>query len=534
MAERHPTTTNPPVEGALGQGTSIPFEPKLPPVFPTVVHMLAAADSAAPNREALVCGTDRLTYQEYARCVAAFAAVLRDAGVGGGRVAVILGNSVDICIALLAVQAAGAQVAPINPLLTEHEIAPLLEDIDAAAIVHDATLAAVIQSVCRRIGVCRQFLVGPGELSLSRWRLTPASIGIDLLPRPEALALLLYTGGTTGAPKGVDITHAACAYGTAGLNSLVPTRPEVERLLCATPLSHVYAIAVGLYNMLYGRGTLVILPRYSADALLEVLETEAITMLAGGPTMFIGLLGHESLPHRRFPHLRCSYSGASALPEETMRRWEHATGSPVLEGYGQTETGGGVLFNPLEGIRKPGSVGIPMAGVEVEIVDTNRGTTVLPVGETGEIRIRGPQLMAGYRGRPEETAAVQRNGWLYTTDIGHLDGDGYLYISDRKKDMVIVSGFNVYPRAVEEVLYRHAAVFEAAVIGEPDAYQGEALKAFIVLRPGSTLDADAVVQHCKAHLAPYKVPRRIVFVEELPKTAVGKLDKKRLRTAGNA
>ncbi|MCL4182115.1 MAG: AMP-binding protein [Burkholderiaceae bacterium] len=512
----------------------MPSKPKLPTVFPTVLHLLAAAASASPEREALVCGTDRLTYEEYARCVTGYAAVLREAGVRGGRVAVILGNSVDICIALLAVQAAGAQVAPINPLLTEHELVPLLEDIDAAAIVHDVKLIAMIQSVSKRVGVRRQLVVGPGELSLSRWRSTPASIEPDMLPRPEALALLLYTGGTTGAPKGVDLTHAACAYGVAGLNSLVPTRPEMERLLCATPLSHIYAIAVGMYNALYCCGTLAILPRYSADALLDALENEAITMLVGGPTMFTGLLGHESLPHRRFPHLRCSYSGASALPEETMRRWERATGSPVLEGYGQTETGGGVVFNPLEGVRKPGSVGIPMAGVEVEIVDSATGTTVLPAGETGEIRIRGPQLMAGYRGRPQDTAAARRDGWLYTTDIGHLDADGYLYISDRKKDMVIVSGFNVYPRAVEEVLYRHPDVLEAAVIGVPDEYQGEALAAFVVPRPGCRIDADAVVRHCRAQLAPYKVPRRIVFVEALPKTAAGKIDKRRLREPGGA
>ena len=512
----------------------MPPSPKLPPVFPTAVHMLAAAASASPDHEALVDGAERLTYEEYSRCVAGFAAVLRTAGVREGRVAVILGNSVDICIALLAAQAAGAQVAPVNPLLTEHELVPLLEDIDATAIVHDTSLTGMIEAVSQRLGVRCRFAVGPGNLGLSRWRSTPASIEPDMLPRPESLALLLYTGGTTGAPKGVDLTHVAGAHGVAQLNSLVPTRVEVERLLCATPLCHIYSIAVGMYNMLYCRGTLVILPRYTADAVLDALETESITMLAGGPTMFVGLLGHESLAHRRFPHLRCSYSGASALPEETLRRWERATGAPVLEGYGQTETGGGVVFNPLEGVRKPGSVGIPMAGVEVEIVDSATGTIVLPPGETGEIRIRGPQLMAGYRGRAQDTAAVRRDDWLYTTDIGHLDADGYLYISDRKKDMVIVSGFNVYPRAVEEVLYRHPDVLEAAVIGVPDEYQGEALRAFVVLRPGGRIDADAVVRHCRAHLAPYKVPRRIVFVDALPRTAVGKIDKRRLRDPGGA
>jgi len=504
------------------------LKPESPNVFPSAVHMLAAAASASPRREALVCGAERLTYEEYARCVAGFAAELRAAGARGGRVAVVLGNSVDICIALLAAQAAGAQVAPINPMFTESEIAPLLEDIDPVAIVHDANLTAMIESASRHTGVRRRISVGSTALSLTRWRATPSSIERDMLPCPESLALLLYTGGTTGTPKGVDLTNCACADAVVQMNSLVPTRVEAERLLCAPPLCHIYAITVGMNNMLYCRGTLVILPRYAADPVLDALETESITMLAGGPTMFVGLLSHEGLAKRRFSHLRCSYSGASALPEETLRRWESATGAPVLEGYGQTESCGGVVFNPLEGVRKPRSVGIPMADVEVQIVDLATGEAVLPVGEAGEIRIRGPQLMAGYHGRPEDTAAVLRNGWLYTTDIGHLDADGYLFISDRKKDLVIVSGFNVYPRAVEEVLYRHPDVLEAAVVGEPDEYQGEALKAFVVRRPGSVIDASAVVEHCRAHLAPYKVPRRIVFVDALPKTAVGKIDKRRL------
>lgn len=510
------------------------LSPQLPPVFPTAVHMLVDAASKAPGREALVCEDLRLTYDEYLRCVLGFAAELRSEGVGGGRVAVVLGNSVDICVALLGAQAAGAQVALLNPLLTEHELAPLLGDIDASAIVYDTGSRALIEPLAERLGVRHRVGVGAGDSGLARWRSTPASVEPAALPRPESLALLLYTGGTTGVSKGVDLTHSALAHGVAQLNSLIPTRAETERLLCATPLYHVYSIAVGMYNMLYCRGTLVILPRFSPESVLDTLEAESITMLAGGPTMFVGLLAHESLPQRRFSHLRCSYSGSSALPEETLHRFERATGAPVLEGYGQTETGGGVVFNPLEGVHKPGSVGIPMAGVDVEIVDATTGSEVLPAGETGEIRIRGPQLMSGYRGRPDETAAVRRDGWLYTTDIGHLDADGYLYISDRKKDMVIVSGFNVYPRAVEEVLYRHPDVLEAAVIGVPDAYQGEALKAFVVSRPSTRIDAEELGRHCRAHLAPYKVPRRIEFVDALPKTTVGKIDKKQLRVARSA
>jgi long-chain acyl-CoA synthetase len=276
---------------------------------------------------------------------------------------------------------------------------------------------------------------------------------------------------------------------------------------------------------------MVILPRYSVKGVTEALGNERITLLSGGPTMFIGLLADEDFKQQRFPQLRYSYSGSAALAEETLRKWEHLTGAPTLEGYGQTETAGGVTFNPLDGVRKPGSVGIAVADAEIQIVDIELGTQVLPQGQAGEIRVRGPQNMNGYRGRPKDTAAAMREGWLYTGDIGYLDADDYLFICDRKKEMVIVSGFNVYPREVEEVLFLHPEILEAAVIGVSDMYQGETLKAYVVLGAGSTLDIESVRQHCRAHLAPYKVPRQIDFLDALPRTSVGKLDKKSLRAA---
>jgi len=509
------------------------LDSKPPRDFPSVLHMLAAAAETSPGREALVCGAVRLTYQEFANCVVGFATELRAAGAKGERVAVILGNSVEFCIALLAGHAAGAQVALINPLFTRDEIAPLIEDMDAKAVVYDEGLSAVVEPLVRHMRY--QFGVNPGDpQGLLRWRSEPASIGPDMLPRADDLGMLLYTGGTTGLSKGVDLTQATGAAGAIRLNGLVPSRMGDERLLCVSPLCHCYSLEVAMYNMLYCGGTMVIVSRYSAETTLDLLEAEQITILAGGPTMFVGMLGHESMARRDLSHLRFSMSGGSALPAETLRRWEEATGAPVLEGYGLTESFGGVAFNPLNGVHKPLSVGMTMAD-EIQIVDAVDGTTVLPVGQTGEVRVRGPQVMVGYRGRPTETAAILRNGWLYTSDIGHLDEDGYLYISDRKKDMVIVSGFNVYPRAVEEVLYQHPDVAEAAVVGEPDDYQGEALKAFVVLRPGCRIDAEAVKLHCREHLAPYKIPRRIMFVDMLPKTTVGKIDKKRLRepAAGN-
>ncbi len=506
------------------------MKPVLPHAFPTVVHMLADAVRCAPEREALVCGSDRLSYAEFGRCVGALATELAGLGVRGQRVAIVLGNSVDLCIALFAAQAAGAQVAPLNPMYTAHELEPLLKDMEATVIIHDAELAPALTPLIEAFSIAHRITIGtvPPARRLTEGRQSGPALDSLEFPSPQDIALLLYTGGTTGLPKGVELSHASIASNEAQLNSIVPTRVDQECLLCAMPLCHIYALQVCLHNMIYCRGCLVMLPRYSVKGVTEALLGERITLLSGGPTMFIGLLADEGFKKLQFPHLRCSYSGSAALAEETLRQWERVSGAPVLEGYGQTETAGGVTFNPLNGVRKPGSVGIAVAEAEIQIVDVETGTRILPQGEAGEVCVRGPQNMRGYRNRPQETAAVLREGWLHTGDIGYLDADGYLTICGRKKELVIVSGFNVYPREVEEVLFLHPDVSEAAVIGVSDAYQGEALRAYVVLRTGSALDAHTLQQHCRTHLAPYKVPRQIDFLDSLPRTSVGKLNKKAL------
>jgi len=507
------------------------MKPVLPHLFPTAIHMLADAVRLAPGREALVCGSDRLSYAEFGQCVAALASELSALGVRGQRVAVVLGNSVDLCIALLAIQTAGAQVAPLNPLYTSHELRPLLNDMEAASVIYDEGLAPHLMPLFDEFAISNRIAIGaaPPARRLTEGRQSGATLDALPLPSPNDLALLLYTGGTTGHPKGVDITHASVVYNEAQLNSLVPTRVEQERLLCAMPLCHIYAIQVCLHNVIYCRGCLVLLPRYSIKGVMDALANERITLLSGGPTMFIGLLADENFRKLKFPKLRCSYSGSAALAEDTLKQWEQVTGAPTLEGYGQTETTGGVTFNPLNGVRKPGSVGLAVAEAEIQIVDIETGTQIMPAGQAGEIRIRGPQNMRGYHGRPQETAAAMRDGWLYTGDIGYLDADDYLTICDRKKELIIVSGFNVYPREVEEVLFAHPEILEAAVVGIRDAYQGESLKAYVAPKAGSALDAESVKQYCRTQLAPYKVPRQIIFMESLPRTGVGKLDKNKLR-----
>lgn len=458
----------------------------------TVLHMLAAAAAARPQGEALVCGERRLTYADYRRAVSSFAAQLGDRK--GERVATRLGNSIEACVAAFGVLASAAQHVPLNPLYSPAELEPILADAQSAAFITELPLSAS---------------------------------GRELrLPDPDSLALLQYTGGTTGRAKGVNLTHRAIATNVAQREALLPTRMDTERILCVMPLFHSYAMAMGLFLAANCRGTLVILERYRPEILLETIERERITIFPGSPTLFTSLMAHARFARTDWSSVHTCYSGSAPLAEETLKRWREAVGAPVFEGYGQTEAGPVLTFN-APGRAKVGAVGIPVPGTEIEIVDLETGQRVLQVGERGEIRARGPQVMQGYRNRPRETGEALRGGWLYTGDIGELDADGFLYVRDRKKDMVIVGGYNVYPREVEEVLCAHAAVAEAAVVGGPDAYWGEALHGYVALRGQATVEQ--LLEHCRARLAKYKIPATLEILEALPKTTLGKLDKPTLK-----
>ncbi len=500
--------------------------PALPRVHPTVVHMLADAAERVPHGEALVCGERRLDYASYLECVRGFAAELGSLGARGERVATLLGNSIDACIAAFAALAAGAQHVPLNPLYAPRELDFILRDAAPVALVVDEALAPAVAQIARAAGIRHLIRVGPQSRRLDR---CAGSAGAPpAWPAPEALALLQYTGGTTGRPKGVDLTHRAISTNVSQREALLPTRSG-ERIVCMMPISHAYGMAMGLFLAAYCGGTLVILPRYAPDEVLAAVERERITVFPGSPTVFVGLMAHPAFARTDWSSVHTCYSGAAPLSAETLRRWREAVGAPVYEGYGQTEAGPVLSFNPVGGPVKPGSVGIAAPLTDIEIVDVATGRTVLGAGERGEIRARGPQCMAGYRNRPAETAEALRDGWLYTGDVGEFDADGYLYIRDRKKDMAIVGGYNVYPREVEEVLFLHPDVIDAAVVGVPDGYRGEALVAQVVLRAGATTQPDALAAHCAANLARFKVPSRIAIVEALPKTSANKTDKNALR-----
>ncbi len=502
----------------------------LPKVWPSVVHMLDDAARRRPDARAVVCGDEALDYREYAACVAGFALELNAAGVGrGARVALVMANSIDIAIATFAVQAAGAQVVPLNPAYTASELGPMLADADPAAVVYDSDTAPVLRALVTHLDPARCIEIGPGARRLTTWRSDPHLATRLPLPRTDDPSTLQYTGGTTGRSKGVELLHRAVAVNVSQREALLPTEPDAERVLAITPLFHVYAVAMGLYLAAYARAALVIVPRYRPQAVLEAIERERITLLGASPTILTGLMACEVFATTDLGSLKLCYSGASALPEATLRRWQDATGCPVVEGYGQSEAGPVLSYNPHHGVQKVGSVGVPVPGTRIEIVDTDTGREVQPAGALGEIRAQGPQLMRGYRNLPEETAVALRDGWLYTGDIGELDADGYLTIRDRKKEMVIVGGFNVYPREVEDALHAHPQVREAAVVGVPDAYRGEALVASVVLAADGAASEAELLAHLAQRLVKYKLPKAVRIVEALPKTSVGKVDKNRLR-----
>ncbi len=501
----------------------------MPKVHETVVHMLAEAAETAGDRTALVCGDRQLTYHEYLRCVGGFAHELVQQGARGGRVALICGNSIEVAVAMFAAHAAGAQAVPINPIYTARELRHILSDSEPSAVVYDSDVAPTVEPLLAELGIDRGIRVGgdDGRL-LDAWRDDDTRLP-EPWPAADDPATLQYTGGTTGAPKGVDISHRQMSTNISQREAVLPTRPDGEAVLCMMPLFHVFAVSMCLHLTAYCRGVLHILPRYRPDWVLEAIERERITRLPAGPTVFIGLMGYDGFADTDFSSLRAAYSGSAPLPAEALRRWQASTGCPVYEGYGQTEAGPVLTYIGEGDEIVPGSVGTAVPRTEVEIVDVETGTRVLGVGERGEIRARGPQIMSGYRNRPEETAEALRDGWLYTGDIGEFDDAGLLYIRDRKKDMAIVGGYNVYPREIDEVLYAHPDVVEAAAVGVPDDYRGEVIRAHVVLATGATTVPEDLLEYCRANLAAYKLPVVVEIVDALPKTPVGKIDKRALK-----
>jgi len=507
------------------EGASVAASPWISTVSePTVVHVLAGTARRAPRAEALVePGGVRADYATYWAAVQGFAARIE----AGTTVGVVMRNSAAMCVVMFGVCAAGATLAPMNPRYTDPELRALLAEADVDVLVGDADTAVRLHALAADAGI-------DDVLTVDAAVLTPATVTRERLPAPDAIGMIQFTGGTTGRSKAVELTHAALVVNLAQRLALVPVRPDVERLVCVMPLYHSYAIHMGLFNMAVAGGALVVVPAYEPAAVLATLAGERATIFGGSPTLLADLVAHRDFATTDLSALTVTYSGAAPLPAPLLTTWERATGAPVVEGYGQSEAGPVVSFNPLHGERRPGSVGVPLPRTEVSIVDPATGLECHGVGEVGEIRVRGPQVMAGYRNRPDETARVLEGGWLHTGDLGSVDADGYLYVRGRLKDMLIVSGFNVYPAEIENTLLACPDVVEAAVVGRPDPRKGEVPVAFVRL-DARVDDVSMVVEtlhrSLSESLAAYKRPSDIVVVEALPKTSVGKIDKNAIQSS---
>jgi long-chain acyl-CoA synthetase len=480
------------------------------------------------------------------------AASLAAAGVSkGDRVALMLPNCPQYVISFFATVRLGAIVTQINPMYVEREIEHILNDSGAEAIVVYAAVYERVKAVLPDSNLKTVIVVDFGDepAGLDAGHHTFGNfLSVDADPPPdveidpaEDVAALQYTGGTTGVSKGAMLTHRNLVANVQQAIDVFVRNPDQftgRRCVGALPFFHIYGLTcVMLFGIKLGVEQ-VLLPRFEVGEALAVFENSRPTMFSGVPTMYMALLASgEDLRKHHLHDVMIFNSGGSALPVNLKRSFEERVGKPLFEGYGLSEASPVTHNNPpFLGEGREGSIGIPIPSTDARIVDVETGETEMPVGESGELIIKGPQVMKGYLNMPEETARTLKGGWLHTGDVAKMDEDGYFFIVDRKKDMIVTSGSNVYPREVEEILFEHPDVAEAVAIGVPDDYRGETVKAFVVKRSGATTTEEEILAFCKERLAPYKAPRTVEFRDDLPKSAVGKLlrrvlvDEERART----
>ena len=529
----------------------------------TLVDVVDETTRMRPNHTALIFKGERISYGELAWRSDALAAALVKQGVKkGDRVAILMPNCPQYVIAEFAIWKAGGIVASINPLYTEPELEHTLNECGAETVIVLTLFYNKVKAVQAKTKLKRVIATNIKEylpkilgllFALAKEKKEGHRVQLqgndlwfaDLIrqhtgaPRPQVAVgpddpgLILFTGGTTGVSKAAYATHQALVMAGMQIRAwFSATLVEWDDcFLGSLPLFHVFA-AVGLQTVaLLGRSPIVLIPNpRDIDDVVENIEKTRPTFLPGVPTLFIALLNHPKVKSGKvdMSSIKLCISGAAALMLDTKERFEAVTGGRIVEGYALTESMMAAVISPVKGAYKPGFVGMPVPDVEIRIVDGDTGQTEMPLGEIGEIALRAPQLMLGYWNRPEATAEILRDGWLYTGDLGHLDEDGYLTIVDRKKDVIKPSGFQVWPREVEEVIAKHPAVAEVGVIGVPDPRTGEAVKAFVVLREGQTATADEIREFCKASLTGYKVPKQVEFRTSLPKSAVGKVLRREL------
>jgi long-chain acyl-CoA synthetase len=482
-----------------------------------------------PDKPAIVFGDRTLTYRELSAAVDRTARGLAAHGVvAGDRVALFLPNIPEFAIAYFAVQKVGAVAVSLNVMLTTEELDYVLADSGASLLFTTGALLPQIQPLIGATLAAERVVLCEGEAggftTLDRFGIDAPDPFRARDLEPDAPAAILYTSGTTGKQKGAVLSHrnvVSNAYATAHALPIHPT----DRLLLFLPLFHCFGQNFILNAAIASGATVVLQRRFDPEACLEAIERQGVTMFFAVPTVYIVLLNAGIAPDR-LAGIRYFFSAAATMPVEVAAAWQATFGRPIHEGYGLTETSPFASYNHRWAYR-PGSVGTPIELVEMKVVDAEDNE--VPPGTWGELVIRGPNVMLGYWNRPDETAFALRGGWFHTGDIGYADEDGYFYLVDRVKDMINAAGFKIWPREVEEVLYRLPGVKECAVVGVADPFEGEAARAFVVRQPDAALTEAEVAAFCREHLAAYKVPRSVAFVEALPKSATGKILKRVLR-----
>ena len=523
--------------------------------------ILERTASQFPDNMALLFQGYRMTFRQLDDMVNRFAACLHDFGIKkGDSVAILLPNVIPCVVAYYAILKLGGITVMNNPLYSDRELKHQFNDSASKVLITIDLLGnrmidlrpetGITQIVYTSIGDYLPFpknllfpLVGkkknlaadvkPAE-NVYKWKdviakstSSPPAVTLSF----DDVAMYQYTGGTTGVSKGVMLTHGNLSKQVQQAEAWFPKFNKGEEIMLgALPFFHVFGLSVAMNFAIYMGWGHILVPKPQPDALLEAISKFKPTFAPLVPTMYIGMLNHPKIDKIDMTSIKGCFSGSAPLPLEVIKDFESKTGAVSVEGFGMTESSPVTHINPFAGgKRKVGSVGVPVTDTECRIVDIEDGETNVPVGESGELLVKGPQVMKGYWNKPEETAQTLTDGWLHTGDIGKMDEDGYFYIVDRKKDMILSGGYNVYPRDIEEVLYENPKVQEAAAIGIPHPTRGEAIKIFVVMKEGEKADQEEIIDYCAAKLAKYKLPTEVEFRDELPKTNVGKILKKDLR-----
>jgi len=543
--------------------TPTPWLDNYPPGVPEHVELPKASlaglleDAARdfPHAPALHFEGRTISYAQLHQQARRFSGVLAGLGVGRGtKVGLILPNCPQAVVAVFGALRLGATVVQNNPLYTERELDHQLADAGVEVLICLDLTYERVKALRSRTSI-REVIVTSvlDELSGLKRRLAPytrkgkaasASIGKDepvrrwrdaLAAAPAApelvevdanhdLALLQYTGGTTGVSKGVMLSHANLRSNVEQVRAWFPDAdPGREVMMAVLPFFHVYGLTVCLLLGLRLGAALVLLPRFDLDGVLAAVDKYRPTLFPGVPTMYVAINNAVEKGGHDLSSIKACLSGAAALPLEVAERFERFSGGRLVEGYGLSESSPVAIANPIYGKRKAGTIGMPIPDTLARVADPDDPSRTMPAGETGELALAGPQVMQGYWNQPDETAQVLRDGWLLTGDMAVMDEEGYFSIVDRKKELIIAGGYNIYPREVEEVLYEHPKILEVCVAGVPDSYRGEIVKAFVVLRSGEQASTEEIREFAKTRLAAYKVPRAVEFRDELPKTLIGKV-----------